>query len=208
MYKQASRRYLAHELSFSEPAKIANKIIGSLDFKEPTSLGHMSEEAVYQFIQSQPIVIEHQVGSKKQPSEDSSPRRRGGNNSAQKERTAVFVSGWSSLKLAAKLNVAFTPVIWTHSSEKSKELFTWSDLLRCFSLVDGKSYGRLFLLMKKYCPEDVANAFLGGKVTQKSLLKFLPCARNTLQLQINAEKEKERPPISKPQLVNMGFGDS
>jgi hypothetical protein len=23
-----------------------------------------------------------------------------------------------------------------------------------------------------------------------------------------AEKEKERPPISKPQLVNMGFGDS
>ena len=208
MYKQASRRYFAHELSFSEPAKIANKIIGSLDFKEPTSLGHMSEEAVYQFIQSQPIMIEQHVESKKQPSDDQKPRRHGDINPVQKGKTAVFISGWSSLKLAAKLNVSFTPVLWTGSSEKSKELLVWCDLLRCFPLVDAKSYGRLFLLMKKYCPEDVAMALLGGAVTQKSLLKFLPCVRNTLQLQLNKEREKAISSNSKPQLSDMNFEDS
>jgi len=207
MYKKSSRRYLAHELTFSEPAKIVNKIIGSVALKEPKTLSHMGEEAVYQFIQSQPVVIELRE-SRAQPTEKYNTRNQRNINGVQGVKTPVFISGWSSFKLAAKLNVAFTPIMLTGSSDESIELLAWSDLLRCFALVDGKSYGRLFLLMEKHCPENVATALLGGKVTRTRLLKFLPCARNTLKLQIDAEKEKEKPSISKPKLVNMDFKDS
>ena len=208
MYKQASRRYFAHELRFSEPAKIANKIIGSLDFKEPTCLGHMSEEAVYHFIQSQPILIEQRVESQVQSNKTHVPSTRGASNPVKRVKTAIFISGWSSLKLAAKLNMSFTPLIVADASEKTKEFLAWSDLLRCFPLIDSKSYGRLFLLMQKHCPDDIAIALLGGKVTQESIANFIPCFRSTIGYQLKKGKEKASVAKPKPQLADMDFEDS
>lgn len=207
MFKKASRSYSADELRFAGPSYAVSLILRDIDINAPKTLAHMTEETLYIYLQSHPIIIEEPQRARRKLRKNEYKGSDGIANQEEPEGKAVFISGWSSFRLAAKLNIRFTPVVLTDSSQESIKLLAWSDLLRCLPLIDGKRVGRLFYLMKEHCPDDVANWLLGGKVTQRRLVNFLNCSLNKLQNQIKEEKGKRHRQVAKPELAKMNFED-